>query len=59
LVERGMSAKDAQLRIARQHSDEDRKKIATHSINNEGTLEELMSELSAWWKNFISPDMTK
>lgn len=59
LVERGMSAKDAQLRIATQHSDEQRKKIATHLINNEGTLEELMSELSAWWKTFISPDFAK
>ena len=59
LVERGMSAKDAQLRIATQHSDEQRKKIATHLINNEGTLEELMSELSEWWKTFISPDFAK
>ena len=54
-----MSAKDAQLRIAKQHSDEQRKKVATHLINNEGTLEELMSELSAWWESFISPDKTK
>lgn len=59
LVERGMSAKDAQLRIATQHSDEQRKKIATHLINNEGTLEELMNELSAWWKTFISTDFAK
>ncbi|MSO32923.1 MAG: dephospho-CoA kinase [Candidatus Nanopelagicaceae bacterium] len=59
LVERGMSAKDAQLRIARQHSDEQRKKIATHLINNDGSFEELVSALSQWWDKFISPDITK
>ena len=43
LIERGFSAKEAQLRIANQHSDEQRKEIATHLINNEGSLEELVN----------------
>jgi len=59
LIERGLSAKEAQLRIANQHSDEQRKKVATHLINNEGSLEELKIELLDWWSNFISPEIAK
>jgi len=59
LIERGVSAKDAQLRIDKQYSDEQRQMIATHLIKNEGSLEELISELSDWWSNFISPEITK
>jgi len=59
LIERGLSAKEAQLRIANQHSDEQRKKVATHLINNEGSLEELKIELLDWWRNFISPEIAK
>ena len=59
LIERGFSAKEAQLRIANQHSDEQRKEIATHLINNEGSLEELINALSQWWSKFISPDIAK
>jgi dephospho-CoA kinase len=59
LIDRGVSAKEAQLRIAKQHSDEQRKMIATQVINNEGSLEELTSELSKWWGKFISPEVIK
>jgi len=59
LIERGFSAKEAQLRIANQHSDEQRKEIATHLIKNEGSLEELINELSHWWSKFISPEIAK
>ncbi len=59
LIERGLSAKEAQLRIANQHSDEQRKKIATHLIYNEGSLEELTNALSKWWSEFISPEIAK
>ena len=59
LIERGFSAKEAQLRIANQHSDQQRKEIATHLINNEGSLEELVSALSQWWSKFISPEIAK
>jgi len=59
LIERGLSAKEAQLRIANQHSDEQRKKVATHLINNEGSLEQLKIELLDWWSNFISPEIAK
>ena len=59
LIERGFSAKEAQLRIANQHSDEQRKEIATHLINNEGSLEELVNALSQWWSKFISPEIAK
>jgi len=59
LIERGFSAKEAQLRIANQHSDEQRKEIATHLIKNEGSLEELINELSQWWSKFISPEIAK
>lgn len=59
LIERGFSATEAQSRIANQYSDEQRKEIATHLINNEGSLEELKSELSDWWSKFISPEIIK
>lgn len=59
LIERGLSAREAQLRIANQYSDARRKEIATHLIKNEGSLEELISELSQWWSKFISPEIAK
>jgi dephospho-CoA kinase len=59
IIERGLSAKEAHARIANQHSDEQRKKIATHLINNEGSLEELTNALSQWWSKFISPEIAK
>ncbi len=59
LIERGLSAKEAQLRIANQYSDARRKEIATHLIKNEGSLEELISALSQWWSKFISPEIAK
>ena len=59
LIERGLSAKEAQLRIANQYSDAQRKEIATHLIKNEGSLEELISALSQWWSKFISPEIAK
>ena len=59
LIERGLSTKEAQLRITNQHSEEQRKKIATHLINNEGSPEELKDALSQWWSKFISPEIAK
>ena len=59
LIERGLSAKEAQLRIANQYSDAERKEIATHLIKNEGSLEELINSLSQWWSKFISPEIAK
>jgi dephospho-CoA kinase len=59
LIERGLSAKEAQLRIANQYSDAQRKEIATHLIKNEGSLEELITALSQWWSKFISPEIAK
>ena len=59
LIDRGLSAKEAQLRIANQYSDAQRKEIATHLIKNEGSLEELINALSQWWSKFISPEIAK
>ena len=59
LIERGLSAKEAQLRIANQYSDAQRKEIATYLIKNEGSLEELINALSQWWSKFISPEIAK
>ena len=59
LIERGLSAKEAQLRIANQYSDAQRKEIATHLIKNEGSLEELINALTQWWSKFISPEIAK
>ena len=59
LIERGLSAKEAQLRIANQYSDAQRKEIATYLLKNEGSLEELINALSQWWSKFISPEIAK
>ena len=59
LIERGLSAKEAQLRIANQYSDAQRKEIATYLIKNEGSLEELINALSQWWSKFISPEIAR
>ncbi len=44
---RGMSREDAESRVAAQASREDRLAIATHVVDNTGTLEELRARVDA------------
>jgi dephospho-CoA kinase len=49
LVARGLDAHDARARIAAQASDTQRREIADHIINNDGTLEQLEEIVDALW----------
>ena len=44
---RGMSREDAEARVAAQASREDRLAVATHVIDNTGTLAELLARVDA------------
>jgi dephospho-CoA kinase len=47
--DRGMSRTEAQSRIAAQATDEQRRAVADIEIHNDGTLEQLRSEVDAIW----------
>lgn len=49
LVERGMTANDAVVRIRAQASDEQRRAVATWLIQNDGNLEELRNQVAKVW----------
>lgn len=49
LTFRGFGEDDARARIARQSSREDRLKLATHVIDNAGTVEDLEPQVDALW----------
>ncbi|XRQ02756.1 dephospho-CoA kinase [Actinomadura welshii] len=50
VARRGMTEEDARARMANQASREDRRAVATHVIDNSGTLDELESRVDALWK---------
>jgi dephospho-CoA kinase len=47
---RGMTEEDARARMAAQASREERRAVATHVIDNSGTLDELKSQVDALWQ---------
>jgi dephospho-CoA kinase len=49
LVDRGMTRDDAERRMAAQASDEQRRAIATHVIENDGDLEALARQVDTVW----------
>lgn len=49
IEERGMDRADAEARMARQASDADRRAIATHVLDNGGTLDHLEAQVDAVW----------
>ena len=49
--DRGMRDADVRARIASQASDEQRRKIATHLIENTGTLEQLEHAVDRFWED--------
>jgi len=51
LVEhRGMPEEDARARMANQASREERRAVATHVIDNSGTLDDLKAQVDALWE---------
>lgn len=49
LAAKGISAADAEARMAAQASREDRLKIADHVLTNDGTLEDLAAQVDELW----------
>jgi dephospho-CoA kinase len=52
---RGMSREEAEARIAAQASREDRLAVATHVIDNTGTLEDLRERVAEVFESLVSP----
>ncbi|TDC69251.1 dephospho-CoA kinase [Actinomadura sp. GC306] len=50
VARRGMTEEDARARMASQASREDRRAVASHLIDNSGTLADLQSQVDALWK---------
>lgn len=48
-IEAGRDALDASRRMARQATDEERSALAQHTIANEGSREEFLGKLDAYW----------
>jgi dephospho-CoA kinase len=55
LKNRGISEEAAKSRMATQTSDEHRRAIAHHVIENNGDMEALLAQLEQWWDDFIAP----
>jgi dephospho-CoA kinase len=51
LEERGVARNDAVARIAQQATDEERRAIATHLVDNAGDREQLEAQIDAIWKD--------
>ncbi|NKZ05131.1 dephospho-CoA kinase [Actinomadura latina] len=49
---RGMAEEDARARMANQASREERRAVATHVIDNSGTLADLKTQVDALWETF-------
>jgi dephospho-CoA kinase len=49
LVLRGLTREDAEARMAAQATDEERRAVATHVLDNGGTREELATQVEALW----------
>ncbi|HEY8481279.1 MAG TPA: dephospho-CoA kinase [Spirillospora sp.] len=50
---RGMSEEDARARMANQASREERRAVATHIIDNSGTLDDLKAQVDALWEKLL------
>jgi dephospho-CoA kinase len=50
LVARGMSAEDAEARMAAQITDDERRKIADRVLDNDGSVDELEAQVDELWR---------
>jgi len=54
LEERGVARDDAQRRMAAQASDEERREVATHVLDNKGDLESLSRQVDEVWDDLLT-----
>jgi dephospho-CoA kinase len=54
LVERGLTREDAEARMAAQATDEERRAVATHVLDNGGTRAELETQVEELWAELQS-----
>jgi dephospho-CoA kinase len=54
LVQRGLTREDAEARMAAQATDEERRAVATHLLDNGGTREELATQVEAVWADLLA-----
>lgn len=59
LEERGMDRGDAEARMERQASDAERRAVATHVLDNGGTLDQLEAQVDAVWADLTRRLATK
>jgi dephospho-CoA kinase len=59
LEERGLDRADAEARMAAQATDEERRAVATHVIDNTGDLEALTTAVDALWSDLRSRHASK
>jgi len=55
---RGMDPEEVRLRLATQASNEERRRVATKVIENNGTLEELEAKVDAAWREYLESRAT-
>jgi dephospho-CoA kinase len=58
LALRGVPRDDAQRRMAAQATDEERREVATHVIDNRGDLESLSRQVDAVWDDLLTREPT-
>lgn len=56
VARRGMTEEDARARMANQASRADRRAVATHVIDNSGTLADLKTQIDALWASLTRRD---
>ncbi|MCL2757567.1 MAG: dephospho-CoA kinase, partial [Coriobacteriia bacterium] len=56
-IKRGMDPQDAKNRLARQATDEQRRKIANVVIDNNGSLEALEQQVESWYTDRVNEHM--
>ncbi len=54
LVQRGLTREDAEARMAAQATDEERRAVATHLLDNGGTREELEAQVEVVWADLLA-----
>lgn len=54
LVKRGLTREDAEARMAAQATDEERRAVATHLLDNGGTREELEAQVEVVWADLLA-----
>ncbi|MFI7482742.1 dephospho-CoA kinase [Kocuria sp. M1R5S2] len=53
--DRGMTEADARARMAAQATDEERAAVSTSVLVNDGTVQQLLDRVDAWWEWHVEP----